>query len=85
MKTTVVQLFIAIVLASSMIGLVYVVANSARAARVLSIITANAVLAIALTHLFQLSIPLNAFTITIISILGIPGSLGLAVIQSYIL
>lgn len=85
MSSSLGQILIGVGLAISILMLAYFVIRSKRAARSMSIIATNALLSVCLAYFFLPTLPVNAFTLMVMSLLGIPGTIGLYVIQSYLL
>lgn len=75
----------ALVMLVSCIVLISMLSRSRRAARVMSLLITNVLLAVVCQHFVWPTLPINGFTLAIVSILGVPGTVSLAIIQNYLL
>jgi uncharacterized membrane protein len=76
---------VTLVMTLSSVGLIYFLSRSRRASRVMSLIIMNVLLAVTCIHFVWPSLPMNGFTLAVVTLLGLPGTAGLALIQNYLL
>lgn len=76
---------VAFVMIVSSVGLIYSLSKSRRASRTMSVLIANVLLAVTCVHFIWPTIPINGFTMAVVSLLGVPGVVGITFIQNYLL
>ncbi|MEY4479616.1 MAG: hypothetical protein RLZZ267_294 [Bacillota bacterium] len=76
---------VAAVMFISSVVLIYMLSRSRRAAHVMSLLITNVLLAVVCLHVVWPTLPINGFTLAVVSVLGVPGTAGLAFIQNYLL
>jgi hypothetical protein len=85
MRMPVEQTIVALALLLGAGGLVAVVAKSKRASRFMSLLILNVVLGVTLVHTVWPQVEINAFTLSVMTVLGVPGAASVVFIHNYLL